>query len=194
MTPRLAPKLAAVALLCAAAGAFADTRIISITSSAASVSLRNGSALVRFNVGGNAESRERCGYFVEYNDGMAGDSRLVENENGQFTRPHERAFNRPGTYTVQATGRSVRTTEGCEGSTSTTVVVVAEAAAAPAAAVTPACPEGWALNERSVNRRTGAYNCSAKPQLQMECGQGLQYYERGGMIGCQASRRNRRND
>ena len=194
MTPRLTQRLAAVALLCAATGAFADTRIISITSSAANVALRNGSALVRFNVGGDAESRKRCGYFVEYNDGMAGDSRIVENENGPFKRPHERAFNRPGTYTVQASGRSVRTTNGCEGSTSTTVVVAAEVAPAPAAAVAPACPEGWALNERSVNRRTGAYSCYAKAQLQMACGEGLQYYERGGMIGCQATRRNRRND
>ena len=53
------------------------------------------------------------------------------------------------------------------------------------------CPEGWALNEKSVNWRTGAFSCTAKAEVQLVCPDGLVYYERDGIIGCRTDRRER---
>ena len=54
------------------------------------------------------------------------------------------------------------------------------------------CPEGWALNEKKVNWRTGAFSCTAKPEVQQVCPDGLAYYECDGMIGCRQDRRDRK--
>lgn len=194
MNKSILVRLVAGALAAGGIGAAFAADISMIESSASTVALDGGRAVVRFAVSGNADSRDRCGYFVEYGDGAAGDSRILENENGRFSRPHERTFNRPGTYTIQASGKRVKTTGGCNGAASTTVTVVAAAAPARQArrAAGPACPEGWQLNERSVNRQTGAFNCTAKPTPQLECGDGLTFYERDGIIGCREDRRDRR--
>ena len=160
-----------------------------------------GRVVVRFNVAGNAASQDRCGYFVEYGDGAAGDSRVIERESGQFIRTHERTFTAPGTYTIRASGRMVKTTMGCNGAASATLTVVAAAAlsrderreqrrAERRAASAPVCPEGWMLNEKSVNQQTGAFSCSAKAPVQLECPEGLRYFEREGIIGCRPDRRN----
>jgi hypothetical protein len=171
--------------------------ITAVVPSASSVTLDGGKAVVRFNVGGTATAQDHCGYFVEYGDGMAGDSRILEKENGQFSRPHERIFTRPGTYTVRASGKRVKTTFGCNGAASATVTVVAAAVpskeqrrAERRAAAAPACPEGWTLNEKTVNRSTGAFTCSPKPAAQLVCPEGLRYFERDGTIGCKQDRRN----
>lgn len=193
MNKSILVRLVAGALAAGGTGAAFAADISMIESSAASVALDGGRAVVRFAVSGNADSRDRCGYFVEYGDGAAGDSRILDNENGRFSRSHERTFSRPGTYTIQASGKRVKTTSACNGAASTTVTVVAAAAPARQArrAAGPACPEGWQLNERSVNRQTGAFNCTAKPPEQLVCGDGLRYYERDGIIGCREDRRNR---
>ena len=186
-------RLVAGALLAGGAGAALAADISMIEPSAANVTLDGGKAVVRFAVSGKAASNDHCGYFVEYGDGAAGDSRIIDNENGGFSRPHERIFTRPGTYTVKASGKRVKTTGACNGAASATVTVVA-AAALPAragrTAAAPACPEGWVLNENSVNWRTGAFSCAPKPAGQLVCGDGLRYYERDGLIGCRQDRRN----
>ena len=188
-------RFAAGALLAGNIGAAFAADITMIEPSVATVALGAGQALVRFTVGGTAGPRDHCGYFVDYGDGAAGDSRIIDREAGRFSRPHERTFTRPGTYTVRASGRMVKTTAACNGSATATITVVAqgpgkgERRAERRAAAFP-CPEGWMLNEKSVNRTTGAYNCVAKP-VQMECAEGLRYFERDGIIGCRPGRGNR---
>lgn len=189
-------RLVAGALLAGAAGAALAADITMIQPSAANVTLDGGKAVVRFNVSGTAASQDHCGYFVEYGDGLAGDSRIIDRENGRFARPHERIFVNPGTYTVRASGKNVKTTSGCNGSATTTVTVVAAATPsrterrAERQAAAFACPEGWMLNEKSVNRSTGAYSCAPKPAVQLVCAEGLRYFERDGIIGCRQDRRN----
>jgi hypothetical protein len=81
-------------------------------------------------------------------------------------------------------------------------VVAAPVAAAPAApgaapvkpapkATGPACPEGWNLDAKTVNKKTGSYSCTAKvgaklPDAKLSCAKGLGYYENAdkGLIGC----------
>lgn len=190
-------RIAGGALLAGNLAAALAADITAVVPSSTNVALEGGRAVVRFNVGGTASSQDHCGYFVEYGDGMAGDSRILEKENGQFTRQHERIYTRPGTYTVSASGKRVKTTSGCNGTASATVTVVAAAVpsreqrrAERRAASAPACPEGWTLNEKTVNRSTGAFSCSPKPAAQLVCPEGLRYFERDGMIGCRPDRRN----
>jgi hypothetical protein len=181
--------IASGALLAGTVCAAFAADISMIEASASNVTLSGGRALVRFAVSGSAESRDHCGYFVEYGDGAAGDSRLIENENGRFSRAHERTFSTPGTYNVRASGRNMKTHSPCNGSASTMVTVLAGAVPAAAGRTAPTCPEGWMLNEKSVNWRTGAFSCSAKPAGELVCGDGLAYYERDGLIGCRLDRR-----
>ncbi len=189
-------RLAAATMLGGGAGASLAADITTIQPSATNVALDRGAAVVRFTVGGTAASQDHCGYFVEYGDGAAGDSRIIERENGQFNRPHERTFTKPGTYTVRASGKNVKTTPGCYGTTSVTITVAAAQGPSRAErraermAASFACPEGWMLNEKSVNRSTGAYSCTPKPAVQLECAEGLRYFEREGAIGCRSDRRN----
>ena len=57
-----------------------------------------------------------------------------------------------------------------------------ETAVAVAAAT---CPEAWELVSRSVNKSTGAFSCAPKkPAKPINCGPGLAYFEKGGVIGC----------
>ncbi len=191
-------RLAAGAMLAGVVGAALAADITLIQPSAATVALEGGKAVVRFNVSGTAASQDRCGYFVDYGDGAAGDSRIIERENGQFNRPHERTFSRTGTYTVQASGKKVKTTAACNGAASTTITVAAQAAGwaqqraerrAERRAAEFACPEGWMLNQKSVNRTTGAFSCTPKPPVQLVCPEGLRYFERDGVIGCRQGRR-----
>jgi hypothetical protein len=182
-------RFSAAAVLAGAMSGALGANISAIQPGAATVSLDRGAALVRFTISGSAEARDHCGYFVDYGDGAAGDSRVIDNENGQFNRAHERTFTRPGTYTIRATGKNVKTTSGCNGGATTTLTVVSGPVAS--SFTQPTCPEGWMLNERSVNRRTGAFSCTAKPAGTLECPDGLRYYERDGVIGCRPGRRDR---
>ena len=181
------------AVLAGGSGAALAASIAAIEPASSSVVLEGGKAVVRFTVSGSAVSNDNCGYFVEYGDGMAGDSRIIDRENGSFARSHERIFTNPGTYTVRASGKRVKTTNGCDGAATATVTVVAAPGRQGRRADAPACPEGWMLNENSVNWRTGAFSCSPKPVAQMACGDGLRYYERDGMIGCRLDRQDRRD-
>ena len=189
-------RIAGGALLAGAIGAAFAADITMIEAGAANVVLDGGkAAVVRFAVTGSAASSDRCGYVVEYGDGAAGDSRIIENENGGFRRPHERTFSKPGTYTIRASGKRVKTTSACNGAASTTVTVVAGGPSraerrAERRAAAPACPEGWLLNEKSVNRSTGAFSCTPKPAGELVCPEGLRYFERDGVIGCRPDRRN----
>jgi hypothetical protein len=69
--------------------------------------------------------------------------------------------------------------------------VAAAPAAAPAKTTGPVCPEGWKLTAKSVNKKTGAYNCTAKagtalPAAKPACPGDLTYFENSkkGQLGC----------
>ena len=183
-----ASSVLAAALLAVPAFALAAGKVTMIVPSAQNVTLQGGKATVKFTVSGEAAAGDSCGYFVEYSDGAAGDSRVVGDKEGRFPRSHERTFTRPGNYVVRAKGQRVKTTFGCDGDV-TTLVTVAAGGAAPAkraaAQAKPSCPQGWTLDDRSVNTATGAFDCLAKPPAKkLACGPELNYYEQAGMIGC----------
>jgi len=176
--------------------AWGFTKITRIEPGAPSATLDGGKANVKFTVSGEAEESDMCGIYVSYGDGLAPDTRIVSKKDGMFPRVFEHSFTRPGQYTVTVKGERVKTTFGCSGEASTTVNIVAPAAAAEKAAqgtkaakavavAAATCPEAWELVSRSVNKSTGAFSCAPKkPAKPINCGPGLAYFEKGGVIGC----------
>jgi PKD domain len=98
-----------------------------------------------------------------------------------------------GTYTVKVEPRTKLPMLKCTGGdhSATVKVLPVVVAAAPAAAAGPACPEGWTLDKKSVVKKTGAFNCTAKagtaaPAAKLACPGTLAYVEntKKGQIGC----------
>ena len=193
-------KALAVILGCAfATTAFAAARIEKVEPSSPSVNLEGGKAVVKFTIGGTADGNDNCGFWVDYGDGGSPDTRILSKSDGLFPRTLEHTFSKAGSFTVQVKGQRVKTTLGCNGEASAVVNVVAPAAASKAgkaeaakgaaaqqaAVAAPACPEGWQLQEKSVDKRTGAFACAPKmPEKKLECGPGLSYYQSASAVGC----------
>jgi hypothetical protein len=110
-------------------------------------------------------------------------------------------YAKPGDYTITADPGRVGGSLGCIGKNATAMVKVsAPPAAAPAAgasaagktaAALPTCPEGWKLDAKSVNKKSGAYTCTAKagtatPDKKPACPGDLTYFENSkkGQMGC----------
>ena len=100
----------------------------------------------------------------------------------------EHTFTKPGGFSVKVKGQRVKQTFGCSGEAGMFINVTAPAAAVAGPAM-PTCPDGWQLAAKSYNKSTGAYACQARPPAsKLECGKGLAYYEKDGMIGCAKGR------
>jgi len=142
-------------------------------------------AQVRVTVTGEDEGI--CGLRVEYGNGDVDVTKMAKDKDN-FPRSFNKSYNKAGTYTIVAKGGRDGSAFGCTGEARTQVVIaeapkpVAAPAAAPAAAAAgPACPEGYALNDKSVNKSTGAFTCTAKkdakkPEKALECPAGTEYY------------------
>jgi hypothetical protein len=70
-------------------------------------------------------------------------------------------------------------------------VAAKPAASAATATASSACPTGWTLNAKSVNKKTKAFTCTAKagtaaPEKKLSCEGDTGYFEntKKGMIGC----------
>ena len=150
-----------------------------------------------------------CGLRVEYGNGDVDVTKMSKGKD-DFPRSFSKTYNKPGTYTVIAKGGRDGSTFGCNGEAKAQVVVaeapkpaaaVAPAAAAgaaaagAAAAAAPACPEGFLLNSKSVNKKTGAFTCAAKkgatkPEKALACPAGTEYFAtpKGSSLGCRVPR------
>jgi hypothetical protein len=130
-----------------------------------------------------------CNARVHFGDGASHDFKI--NQLKDVPLVTRRTYAKPGTYTVRVEGKTALPTLKCLGKTKSAVVKVvappapppplpASTAAAPAGA--PACPGGWALDAKSVNKKTGAFTCSAKPGTALplthaDCPGALTYFE-----------------
>jgi hypothetical protein len=138
-----------------------------------------------------------CGVRVKISDGTA--ERYIKiNQAKDVPMVLTHSFKKAGDYAVTVEPRSKMPTFKCSGEDRSAKVTVADAvvakvaSAAPASASKPACPEGWALDAKSVNKKSGAFACktrpgTAAPATKLDCGGNLGYYEniKTGRIGCQ---------
>lgn len=151
-----------------------------------------------------------CGLRINWGDGKGDDHKITEASHIPLKASH--TYAQPGDYTVVVEPKKVTSHLGCIGKKQSAVVKVAAAAppppaAAPApapAAAPPApakaasapqaaarCPSGWTLNAKSVNRKTGAFTCTAKAGTpvagdKLSCPGDLTYFEnvKKGQLGC----------
>jgi len=140
----------------------------------------------------NAES-PNCNVRVHYGDGASKDFKINQAKDVPLVAEHKYA--KAGSYTVTVQPRSALPMVQCVGNKQSALVkVVAPApakAAAAAAAAAASCPDGWKLDAKSVNKKTGAFTCTAKagtavPASKLACAAPLGYFENSskGQLGC----------
>lgn len=136
-----------------------------------------------------------CGLRIHFGDGVTQDFKVNQAKDVPAVFTH--TYTKAGQYQVMAEGKTVGLLKCLGKNQSATVNVAAPAAtttiasAAPAKSSTaPSCPEGWKLNTKSVNKKTGAYVCNAKPGTSVAtkpvCPGDLTYFEntKKGQLGC----------
>lgn len=144
-----------------------------------------------------------CGLRVEYGNGDADVVKMSEGKD-KFPRSFMKSYGKAGTYTIIAKGGKEGSTFGCPGETKTTVTIAeapkpaaapaaAAPAAKPAAAPAPACPDGYKLNAKSVDKKFGAYSCfgatgAKMPERALECPAKTEFFSntgsKGTTLGC----------
>ena len=140
-----------------------------------------------------------CNVRVHFGDGQTKDVKINQEKDANFVLSH--SYKQPGAYTVKIEPKTALPTLKCLGENQQAVVTVLApppvAAAAtmpsapPAVASGPHCPSGWTLMTKSVNKKSGAYECSARPGRaapaeKLACPGQLGYYEntKTGRLGC----------
>jgi hypothetical protein len=139
-----------------------------------------------------------CGLRVEYGNGDVDVTKMNKGKD-DFPRSFNKTYNKAGTYTIVAKGGKDGNTFGCTGEARTQVVIAeapkpaatAPAAAVPVASGAASCPDGYKLNTKSVNKKTGAFTCAGtkgakKPEKALECAPGAEYFSNasGTTLGC----------
>ena len=145
----------------------------------------------------DVENNANCGLKVHWGDGATQDIKVTDKAAIPYKATH--AYAKGGDYQVMIEPKRVTSHLKCSGKNVTAAykVVAAPVAAAPAGAASaavkagPTCPEGWKLDAKSVNKKTGAYGCTAKagtalPEKKPVCSGDLTYSENSkkGMLGC----------
>lgn len=138
-----------------------------------------------------------CGLMISWGDGATEDVKIFKSDQVPVVRQH--SYAKAGSYNITAEAKKVTSHLGCQGKKLSTKVDVAAAAksasttatAAKTAAQPSHCPEGWKLDAKSVNKKTGAFTCTAKagtplPEKKLECAGDTGYFENAkkGQIGC----------
>ncbi len=149
------------------------------------------------------EQALNCHVRVEFGDGAQ--QNLIVNQAKDATMVLKHRYAKPGSYTVAVLPRTAMPVLKCLGQDQRAKVTVTAGALAAAPtpsaptpnalaarrASAPACPTGWTLDAKSVNKKTGAFTCKAKPgtaapEGKLACTGALGYFENAkkGQLGC----------
>jgi hypothetical protein len=181
-----------VGIMMAAAG-YASAQTIS------GLSTIQAGQVVTATVSFNDADSPNCGLRFYWGDGQTQDVKVVDAKQVPLVLQH--TYSKPGAYDLMAEGKKVTSHLKCAGANARAKVTIADskpaagAAAAPkpaaASAAASHCPEGWKLDAKSVNKKTGAFTCTAKagtklPEKKLECGGDTGYFENAkkGQVGC----------
>jgi hypothetical protein len=129
-----------------------------------------------------------CNVRFNFGDGASQDQKVNQEKDANLAVQH--SYAKAGTYTVKVEPKTKLPALKCLGKNQEAVVKVVAPAPAGAAAA-PSCPEGWKLDKKSVNKKSGAYTCTAKagtaaPASHAACPGSLSYFENSkkGQLGC----------
>lgn len=130
-----------------------------------------------------------CNVRISYGDGKSENRRVNKPEEARLALSH--TYAKAGNYTVKVEPKTDLPVLKCLGKAMSAKVSVV--APPPVVAAAPSCPEGWTLDARSVNKKSGAYGCKAKagtalPATKPACPDKLKYHEdaKKGVLGCRA--------
>ncbi len=143
-----------------------------------------------------------CGVRIDWGDGIGDELKIDKPTKIPYAISH--TYSKAGDYLVTVKPEKVTSHLRCLGKNQQTnlkvvaaaVVPAAPLAAAPVAPVAKAshanaCPTGWALNAKSVNKKTQAFTCTAKagtaaPEKKLACAGDTGYFENAkkGVLGC----------
>lgn len=139
-----------------------------------------------------------CGVRISWGDGLSEALKIDKPSKVPFAASH--TYAKAGDFVVTVKPEKVTTHLPCSGKDQQSAVKVIAAAAPPAAPVAAAasggagakaCPAGWTLNAKSVNKKTQAFTCTAKagtaaPEKKLECPGDTGYFEnvKKGVLGC----------
>lgn len=136
---------------------------------------------------------QNCLVRIHFGDGTTTDAKINQEKDANLVLSH--SYDKAGSYTVMVEPKTKLPMLKCTGGNEKTVVTITAPPPPPvvaaAAASAPACPAGWKLAAKSVNKKTGAFQCSAKPGSavpadKLTCPAKLDYYEssKKGQLGC----------
>ena len=131
-----------------------------------------------------------CNVRLHFGDGKTQDFKINQLKDVPLVTAH--SYDKPGQYRVMIEPKTALPMLKCVGKNQTAMLsVVAPAAPTARAPRAAQCPEGWSLDAKSVNRKTGAFTCSAKagtalPTAKLDCAAALGYFENRskGQLGC----------
>ena len=128
-----------------------------------------------------------CNVRFHFGDGSTEDHKVNQEKDANLAIQH--TYAKAGTYTVKIEPKTAMPAFKCIGKNQEAVVKVMAPAAAGIASAS--CPAGWKMQPRSVNRKTGAYTCTARagtaaPAARPQCPGSLSYFENSkkGQLGC----------
>lgn len=151
---------------------------------------------VKVTVNFEVERGINCGLRLHFGDGNTVDYKINQEKDVPLIVPWK--YGKAGDYRIMAEPKTVAPLLKCNGKNQTTMLKVAAVSAAPEApskpsktakAAGPQCPDGWTLNKKSVNKKTGAFTCQAAPgtrPIKLACPGDLSYFEnqKKGLMGC----------
>ena len=134
-----------------------------------------------------------CNVRLHFGDGQTHDFKINQAKDVPLVATH--SFAKAGQYTVKIEPKTALPTLKCVGKNQSAMVTVLAptpvAAAKPGPTAMAKCPDGWKLNAKSVNKKSGAFTCGAKagtalPAVKPECPAPLGYFENQskGQLGC----------
>jgi hypothetical protein len=134
-----------------------------------------------------------CNVRFHFGDGATQDLKVNQQKDATLSVQH--VYAKAGSYTVKVEPKTALPALKCLGKNQEAVVTVAAPVAAVAAAAPapagPSCPKPWALQAKSVNKKSGAFTCTAKsgtaaPSERVACPGSLSYFEnvKKGQLGC----------
>jgi hypothetical protein len=141
---------------------------------------------IKFTVSADGEASTFCGLGIDYGDGETRDIKIDTRKGQTFPVTVAKTFSKPGSYTVKAFGKKVTTRLPCSGEALTSVTVVSAQASSAVS-----CPAGYALKGKPGKR--GDFTCvggkkASAPEKAMDCGEHLEYFQRGNLLGCRVVR------
>jgi len=157
---------------------------------------------VHFDVSGGVN----CGLRLHFGDGQTQDFKI--NQAKDVPLVVTRQYAQPGELRIVAEGKTQGLVSKCGGKNQETTLKVSAPVSAPAPVTAtaaapavsaraapktagPQCPPDWTLEAKSVNKKTGAFTCSAKagtklPEGKLTCPGELGYFENAAkrQLGC----------